>query len=137
MPTVTWTPAFDTGIKAIDRQHHELIELLNELILARESGQQAVADDLFPRLTAYVLFHFSTEETLLTQSPEHAAHRAMHLQQHQDFGKKIADWRARPEASLHDEMDDIIAYLKDWLLGHIQGTDKTLARILQARADGT
>ena len=63
-----WTPELVTGVRQIDLQHQELIDLINELDAAHESGLDDLAlADVLSRLTSYVLFHFGTEEGLMAK----------------------------------------------------------------------
>jgi hypothetical protein len=65
---LNWNAELVTGVRQIDLQHQELIELINELESAHERGQDDLAlADVLPRLTSYALFHFCTEEGLMAK----------------------------------------------------------------------
>lgn len=126
---LTWTDTLATGIRQIDLQHQELIELINALEAAHASGQrQAALDAVLPRLSAYVLFHFATEETLLPKAP--GDHGERHRQQHRLFTDRIESLRAGPPERI--DLAALIAYLKQWLIEHIMKTDHELARLIGA-----
>lgn len=128
---LTWTDTLATGIRQIDLQHQELIEIINELETAHAAGRQAEAlDEVLPRLTAYVLFHFATEEALMPAAAAYA-HAEKHRQQHQEFAARVAALRSQPTASI--DLDTFIAYLKRWLVEHIMKTDHDLARHIAGR----
>lgn len=128
---LTWTATLATGVRQIDLQHQELIEIINELEAAHVSGRQAEAlGEVLPRLSAYVLFHFATEEALLPAMAA-CAHAEKHRQQHKEFADKVAALNAHPVAAA--DLETLIAYLKCWLVEHIMKTDQDLARQIVRR----
>jgi len=123
-----WNDTLATGVRQIDLQHQELIEILNELEAAHAAGHAAEAlDEVLPRLEAYVLFHFATEEGLAAaHDPDHVA---AHRREHAGFAARVAELRAGPLAAA--DLPALIDYLKRWLVEHIMKTDRALgARIL-------
>lgn len=130
---ITWTAEMATGAHQIDLQHQELITLINELEDAHAAGREAAAlDEALPKLTAYVLFHFGTEESLMKRSGIASDHFALHKQQHGDFAARIAALRARPDAAA--ALPALLDYLKSWLMEHIMRSDRELVAILGAHA---
>ena len=131
MPLI-WNNTLATGVRQIDLQHQELIEMINELEWAHGAGREADAlDDILPRLAAYVLFHFGTEEALMPAAAIYPA-AGNHRRQHQEFANQIAALRNRPVAAI--ELDSLIAYLKSWLVEHIMKIDQELARYISAKS---
>ncbi|MFZ2854318.1 MAG: bacteriohemerythrin [Rhodocyclaceae bacterium] len=129
-----WTSDLETGIRQIDLQHQELIEIINEFETAFEAGDEGRAmDDLLPRLAAYVAFHFATEEAMIPGVPGGAAHKALHTEQHNDFSERLMKLKSMPGHELRREMMVILEYLKQWLVDHIMKTDKQLARLIVVR----
>lgn len=122
-----WNDTLATGIRQIDLQHQELIQLINELEAAHAAGRRAEAvDEVLPRLGAYVLFHFGTEDTLM---PAHAAaHSEKHRRQHAEFSERVAELRAAPAGEV--DLDALIDYLNRWLVEHIMKTDRELGRLI-------
>ncbi len=126
MPLI-WNDTLATGIRQIDLQHQELIELINTLEDAHASGQrQAALEDVLPKLSAYVLFHFATEEAMMSKSLGDHAER--HRRQHQVFTDRIEVLRYTPPERI--DLAELIAYLKQWLIEHIMKTDRELARLI-------
>lgn len=124
-----WTPCLATGIRQVDLQHQELLEIGNAL--ERAAQAQAVAravDEILPRLSAYVTFHFSTEERLIAGRPGAASHRARHLGEHRAFARRVAALRSG--APTPAELIDFVDYLARWLVGHIQTTDRELITLV-------
>lgn len=127
---INWSTQLQTGIRAIDLQHEELIEILNELDTAcTETCSRVQLDDILSRLNTYIVFHFGTEETLMSDLKEGDAHVNNHLQQHRAFVDYITTMSNTPQ----DEpgtLAKLLAYLQDWLVRHILQTDRTLAGLL-------
>lgn len=93
---IRWSSDLETGVRAIDRQHEELIGMLNELDAAHAGGcPQSVLDDVLQRLGTYVIFHFGTEEALMAGLPHNEEHARQHRHEHAGFIEKLAGLRAQ------------------------------------------
>lgn len=129
MPLI-WNDSLITGVRQIDLQHQELIELINALEAAHAAGrrQEAIEEEL-PKLNAYVLFHFGTEGSLMPAAdPDHVA---AHRRQHAEFADRIAALRQEPAENI--DLPELIAYLNRWLVEHIMKTDRELGRQILAQ----
>lgn len=63
---IDWKPEYNTGNIMVDREHQELIKLVNLLLSATKNDHGEVAiKDAFDALTRYMDTHFKDEETLL------------------------------------------------------------------------
>jgi hemerythrin-like metal-binding protein len=121
-----------TGVRQIDLQHQELIALINELEAALAAGREAQAlGEALPKLTAYILFHFGTEESLMKNSGIASEHFALHKQQHKSFAEHIGALRSHPDAAT---LPALIDYLKTWLVEHIMRSDRDLVATLGPHA---
>jgi hemerythrin len=129
------TRALLTGVRSIDMQHSELFELIEAFESAHDAGDLATAvGTLLPHLEAYVIFHFSEEEQLLTTLVNEASYIQMHLAQHQAFKESLQQVRA--EFNVKDDVlvvGELKALLRSWLTEHIATTDMTLGRKLLAQ----
>jgi len=64
--SIVWKPGYNTGNLMVDRQHRDLIDLVNLLLLADHNKEGAfILNDAFDALRRYVTQHFSEEEDLL------------------------------------------------------------------------
>lgn len=125
-----WNDALATGVRQIDLQHQELIEIINELAAAHAAGRQAEAlEQVLPRLSAYALFHFGSEEALMAAATP--AHAARHRSQHDEFSRRVA--QLRDQRAMAGELGDLVDYLQRWLVEHIMKTDCELGRFVQKR----
>jgi hemerythrin len=124
---LTWNDTLATGIRQIDLQHQELIELINALEEAHATGwRKAALEEVLPKLSAYVLFHFATEEAMMPRTLGEHAER--HRRQHQAFTDRVEALRDVPPECI--DLPELIAYLKQWLIEHIMKTDRELARLI-------
>lgn len=127
---IRWTNELATGVRTIDLQHEELIGMLNELGAAYAAGQNlSVLDDVLQRLTAYTIFHFGTEEALMT-SLKGRPDFEEHCQQHRRFIEELSRMRDQSSADTAGAMKDLIDFLNAWLYEHILKSDRTLAACL-------
>jgi len=127
---VTWDASMKTGVELVDEQHRLLLEMLNELYEKMNLGaaQQAVLDAL-QGMRAYAAFHFKDEEEFLFEKgyPGLEAHK----QAHDSFVEKLDDFqKVVAQDSLMAALE-VLHFLKQWLVQHIQGTDMEFARWLQ------
>lgn len=129
---ITWSSHLETGIRQIDLQHEELVTMINAAEAAHAEGNETLAlQEILPRLAAYVLFHFATEESLLNNGVglQHAiAHRSAHM----EFRTRLAAMEAEAANGTPGALGQLLAYLQVWLLNHIAVTDKELARAIQS-----
>ena len=122
-----WKEEFSVGIPEIDGQHRELIDCiaLIEEGMASLAPQWAV-DAAMERLADYIRIHFVVEESLMRIHgyPELARHAGEHLQ----FADRV---RNLQEQSLRaDVAGEIVAFIREWLHGHILTSDRDYAAYL-------
>lgn len=131
---IRWSSDLETGVRAIDLQHEELIGMLNELDAAHAGGcPQSVLDDVLQRLGTYVIFHFGTEEALMAGLPHNEEHARQHCHEHAGFIDKLAGLRAQGADNGRQTMETLIDYLNEWLYQHILKSDRELAALLNRK----
>ena len=130
-----WNASFATGNEEIDYQHQNLFNMANNLYEMLDSGiEMRLGVEIFlEQLIEYTDYHFSTEERFMEQTnyQEFTQHKAMHdslRKQVIDFQKKFKDGEA-------DLSQELITFLKSWLLSHIQQTDTKLAKHLSQQTE--
>jgi len=132
--SLVWNASLETGVRQIDLQHQELVELIGELETAHDNQQHFLAlGQVLPRLTAYAAFHFGTEESLLVRVVAGTPHAVQHLEQHRHFAETVQLMQAQHATDPAHTVAQLLDYLKTWLVAHIQHTDKELARHILAR----
>lgn len=131
--TMVWSSSLATGIREIDLQHQELIAIINDLEQASRDGKRdAVLGDILPRLKAYVMFHFATEESMMKNASIPFEHFSAHEAGHQEFSNRIKSWSS--DADVPASLEDFADYLNTWLTSHIMKTDMELATLLRQRS---
>jgi hemerythrin-like metal-binding protein len=110
-------------VAEIDAQHQTLIETINQLIRAREQGDDPeVVGTTLMRLVSYLEEHFAAEERLMQElgDPGFEEHRS----EHQQFVSRTLEFvRGQREGRQHLS-DDMLCFLQRWLINHILGTDR-------------
>lgn len=127
MPLFEWDDSLALGIPEIDAQHRVLLDLLNalyEAILAREPGRGY--RDALDGALAYARDHFLVEEELMRRSSYPRLDK--HVLRHQEFVDKMAGLAENADEPGSAEAEDMLEFLRDWLIGHIMGGDQTFAR---------
>lgn len=131
---IRWSSDLETGIRAIDLQHEELIGMLNELNTAYSEGcDQTILDEVMQQLAAYVIFHFGTEESLMGSLPHHKEHTNEHRRQHERFIAQIDELRTQAKETPQYTMGTLIDFLNEWLFGHILKSDRALGALLNQK----
>ena len=123
---VQWTDKLATGIRLIDDQHRVLCNLINDLYRAMsERETDAALGKIIASLKDYTIMHFSTEEQYFSHSgyPDVQAHEKIHRQ----FEAKVAAFEADFKSGKSKVSMDLLTFLKDWLINHIQKTDHQYA----------
>jgi len=123
MALIEWDDTYSVNVAEIDRQHKRLAALINELNDAmRERKTKDVLGQIISRLSLYTETHFSTEEKFFDQFnyPE----TETHVKEHKDFIKKINEFKQSFDENRLMLSIDVLDFLKEWLVKHIQGSDK-------------
>ena len=122
---MTWNSKLDVGVAGIDQQHRKLVDILNRLNDAMQTGRGAdVLGQVLDDLIKYTASHFAFEEGLMRKSayPGYAAHK----KEHDDLVKTAVDLQAKFKSGETRLSVDVLRFLRNWLTTHIQGTDRTL-----------
>ena len=123
MSLIQWDNSLSVKVIQIDRQHKQLVAMINDLNEAMHQGKgKDVLGQIIKELIRYAAIHFSTEEKYfdLYRYPETANHK----KEHSDFIKKVNTFKDGFEAGTLGLSIQVIHFLSDWLQKHIKGTDK-------------
>lgn len=126
---IRWNEAYRVGAPIIDNDHRRLIGILNDLSRAVDLGKgEMVLGAILARLQKYTEFHFRNEELWMAEIgyPALEEHRALHG----DLKKSVLDYRARFESGERLALVEMLNFLSDWLVNHIQGEDLKISRWL-------
>ncbi len=129
MSIITWDNQLSVGIMDIDQQHKRLVGMVNQLHDAMGAGQgKQVLQQLLGSLITYTAVHFKAEEKLMQQHGY--AGFAEHKRQHDELTAKVVSLQKRFESGQTMITLEVMNFLKDWLKGHILGSDKQYAAVL-------
>ncbi len=124
-----WKDEYCVGIDSIDQQHRKLVNLINQLQTAIDySTGEEFEREALNELVDYTKTHFTYEEGLLKDNdyPGYEPHKL----QHEKMFKKVEEVLAEYEQDQETAMSNAVEYLKDWLISHINGTDKQYSSYL-------
>ena len=121
MAYVEWTQELETGIKAIDSQHRQFVNLINELDDAIQTSNIDGIKHVIEGVLNHTVTHFEFEEDLM-QKARFSSLKA-HQQSHEFFMRKIAVLRGKFNAGENVSML-LLNMLKGWLANHIKGEDR-------------
>lgn len=136
MNVLEWNESMRVNVADVDRQHQELVRMIGALNDAMAAGaSHEVMGETISGLIDYTRTHFATEEAYFDRYayPKADAHKA----QHSDFVKQVEDFkRGFDEGRLFLSLD-VMDFLGQWLIGHIQGSDKEFGPFLNERGVAT
>ncbi len=129
---VVWKDEYSVGIEHIDDDHKKLIGLLNNFSIAYDYAMsEAFEKEALNELVSYTKYHFEREEKLLEDNdfPDVIAHKAQHQVMIQQVEKFVDLYNEKG----HDALDEISSFLTNWLINHINGTDKQYSEHLHSK----
>ena len=133
-----WDQNFVTELPEVDAQHHELVDLFNELssgLFSKRSDREAVLADTYARLLSYTEHHFQDEEALMLRYGVDPRHVDNHRMMHQQFIEQVIMlWAQR--STMADPATTLVGFLTSWLGLHILGIDQSMARQIKAIQEG-
>ena len=124
MAHLQWSSELDTGINVIDNQHRRIVDYINQLHHAIESGERTEVAEVLEELVDYTLSHFTFEEELMEKAdyPFITAHKKVHKL----FVKRVAEFQQRFELG-EDIAPQLHTALRTWLFNHIRHDDADYA----------
>ncbi|MBX7192613.1 MAG: bacteriohemerythrin [Sandaracinaceae bacterium] len=133
MPLMEWNEKLSVGIKQFDDEHKKLVGMVNELFDGVQAGRgKELLGPTLDGLVSYTVTHFANEERYMTQHkyPSLAAHKA----EHDALTKQVAEVQAKYKAGASAALSmEVMAFLKNWLVKHIMGSDKAYTPFLNSK----
>ncbi|MCR6630886.1 MAG: hemerythrin family protein [Magnetospirillum sp.] len=131
---LVWDDEYKIGQPDMDAQHLILFALLNQLTVNIDSDRAGdCLHDVIGALGDYIDYHFAHEEALMKAwgYPGLDDHAALHMQ----FAAEVRRLQSMANgADAHKVAIRVRAFVLDWLLGHILGTDAQYAQFITARS---
>lgn len=122
MPIMLWDPSLDVGVEPMNREHQDILDLMNRIYDARAQGRQGPPiNQLVADLGAVCTRHFADEEAYMASIGyrDLASHKILHhklLERFTSYANEIKAAHGVPS-------DDFFNFLKFWLTSHIKGVD--------------
>jgi hemerythrin len=123
MSLLTWEDKYKVGVAEFDEQHKKLIDLINKLYEAMKSGHgKEILKDILNESIEYAKYHFQNEEKYFTKYGY--PNTSEHIEEHNSFRKSVLDLKKRSDEGKTVVTSELMLFLKQWLISHIQVTDK-------------
>ncbi len=130
MQLFPWKREYSIYVNEIDQQHQNLIKILNDLASAMSKGKgKDVLGETLNELIDYTVYHFSEEEKYFDQINYPNAEE--HRKEHKLFIEDVLKFKANYEEEKVVLTIELMRYLKDWVIHHINGVDKEFGRYLR------
>ena len=127
--TIVWKDEYSVGIKSLDDDHKRLIFLLNQFKTAYDYDTSAEFErQALEQLVEYTRFHFTREEEMMQQAgyEDYENHR----KQHKNMIAQVEEFVGLYQREGHDSLNEVSTYLTNWLINHINGTDKQYTQVM-------
>ena len=125
MPLIEWKNHYSVGVDAVDHEHRELIELINQLHESLLAGTQeltvtAFLGEIFRAISA----HFALEERFMSEHryDQFAEHKQAHEQLLEEIRDIMDGYDADPEGASNQLSDR----LDSWFTLHFKTHDARL-----------
>lgn len=117
---IQWTADMCTGIDVIDKQHMQLVDYINDLDRANQTGDRQGIQSVLDALVDYTVSHFAFEEGL----QEEAGYKYCkpHKRVHELFIRRIGEYCDRFKAG-EPVAEELHKTLSAWLVNHIKRDD--------------
>ena len=132
MDPIRWDESFSVGVDILNRQHLQIIKLINQLSLDVKGGPPGEClSEAICQLMVYSKEHFSTEEDLLERHayPGLEAHRL----KHRAFEERVLDFCENAMERKAELVEDMLLFLSNWWVWHIQCEDMEYRPLLEAK----
>jgi len=125
MSLIEWKDSFSVGVAAVDLEHRELIELINELherIGAAADNDMTLA--MLGEIYAQISAHFALEEKYMRESeyPQFPQHK----EDHEELLDELRDIMDRVEDLGRYDADELSQELGRWFSEHFRTHDALL-----------
>lgn len=136
MPLLEWHPGMSVHIDIIDEEHKKWIEFLNNLYDAIQGhGAPDVLSMTFLKIMAYTNYHFQHEEELF--APTDYPNQKEHILEHRKMQEQLSTIHSKLRMGATDELTiELMVFIKEWLINHIQGTDMGYVSFVKAKNEG-
>ncbi len=133
MPLMEWTEKLSVGVTQYDNEHKKLVGMVNELYDGMQAGHgKEVLGAILDWLIDYTKTHFANEEKAFVAHnyPDYQSHKA----EHDALTKQVLEVQKKYQAGASVVLSmEVMSFLKNWLVKHIMGTDKSYRPFLNSK----
>jgi len=130
MVLIEWRESFRVGVPAVDTEHRELIELINETYArVRADEPDSTILDFLGEIYARIAAHFALEERLMREQnyDQYEDHKA----DHERLLDEIRDIMDEYEDGILVSEEDLSRRLETWFTEHFRTRDARLHKFLR------
>jgi hemerythrin len=133
MTLMTWSEKLSVGVGVLDEDHKRLVGMVNELYDSMQAGHgKEILGRILNDLVQYTKVHFAREEKFFADTGYPAT--APHKQEHDALTKQVMDVQQKYISGASAALSiDVLRFLKNWLINHIQGSDQKYRPHLNAK----
>ncbi len=138
MDFITWNEEkMGLGIKLIDDQHKELLNIINELSTSiNENTQHRDILKIIERLIIYADYHFYTEEELFDKfnyedTYNHKKEHSIFVEEFIEIKNKISRDKSYKDKTAIELSEHVLKYIIDWFTNHVVGSDKKFVKLFK------
>ena len=127
MTLIEWKEQYSLGVPAVDHEHRELVDLINELYAnMTEPGTDVTVMDFLGELYARISAHFALEEKIMRDSryDEYGDHKIDHERLLDDIRDLMDDY----EDGAYVDVERFARRLDQWFSEHFRTRDARLHR---------
>ena len=127
MPLIAWRDEFSTGDPAVDFEHRELINLINELHEQLSAGSHSADDveNFLGEINLKISAHFALEERIMREA-NYDGYDA-HKDDHENLLDGIREIMIDYDAGAYSEFEETLARnLDSWFTNHFKTHDAKL-----------
>ncbi|NPA58225.1 MAG: hemerythrin family protein [Aquificae bacterium] len=132
MVLIEWNKELELGIPEIDKQHKQLVDMLNEFYTELEEGhRQEAIEHFLKNLEDYLHYHLDYEEKFMEEKgfPETEDHKRIHKL----FKELYAEEKQRYLQGDPKALRELVAFAFSWLFSHIMKADKKYAEYMREK----
>nr|WP_321257784.1 bacteriohemerythrin [uncultured Pseudodesulfovibrio sp.] len=120
MPLMQWDETMSVNVDELDKQHQELITLINESFEAIQRHDEPALSLLIKKMRTYAAMHFETEEKYMREN--NFSDLENHIKLHRKFNEDVDEFQRNLFNKTN--LSQVFVFLSRWLTNHIMEQDK-------------
>jgi hemerythrin len=126
---IVWSPDFSVGVREFDRQHRQIIDVINRMLASRETAPHSEpVSEALDQLSTFANEHFKDEEAFLTARNYSALEEQR--TSHRHFRRRTVELCQMAIGQSPSTPVQLLAFVRGWWLRHILEADHRYAQEL-------